>query len=118
MDSWLAEVYAFRALGLQLFIKDQNAVEPKPRAAFFFVLGPMNVHRELVPFTGGEISLPVRAVSPQVPRTVSDSRSAAFFRLDPPCHNIVVFRRRGSFPIEKIVAVLGWLGHIHMERHV
>ena len=78
----------------------------------------MDVHRQLAPFADGEIRLPLRTVAPQVPSAVPDLRATAFFGLYPPGHHVVVSRRRGSFPIEKIVAVLGWLGHIHLEGHV
>ena len=35
MDSRLAEVDGLGALGLQLLVQDQNAVEPEPRIPFF-----------------------------------------------------------------------------------
>ena len=44
MDSGLTEVDALGAFGLQLLVEYQNAVEPEPRAAFVFVLRPMDVH--------------------------------------------------------------------------
>src|ERR1700730_147089 len=81
MDSRLAEVDGLGAFGLQLLVQHQNAVEPEPRVPFVLVLRPMDVHRQLVPFADREICLPVRAVAPEVPRTVLDERPAAFFRL-------------------------------------
>src|SRR6266496_1136219 len=101
MDSGLAEVDGLGAFGLQLLVQDQNAVEPEPRVPFVLVLRPMDVHRQLVPFADREIRLPVGAVAPEIPRTVLDERSAPFFRLDPPGHDVVVSRRRGSLPIEE-----------------
>lgn len=118
MDSGLAKVNGLGPFGLKLLIEDQNAVEPEPRVSFVLVLRPVNVRRQLVPFTGREIRFPVRAVAPQVPRTVLNECPAPFFRLDPPGHYVVVFRRRGSLPIEEVVAVLRWLDHVHVKGHV
>src|SRR5580700_3653950 len=98
MDSGLAEVDGLGTFRLQLLVQDQNAVEPEPRVPFVLVLRPMDVHRQLVPFADREIRLPVRAVAPEVPRTVLDERPAAFLWLDPPGHHVVVSRRRRSLP--------------------
>ena len=118
MDSRLAEVYGLGALGLQLLIQDQDMVKPEPSVPFFRVFRPMDVHRQLMPFADREIRLPVRAVASEVAGTILDERSAAWLRLDPPGHDIVVSGRWSSFPIEEVVAVLRRLGHVEVEGHV
>src|SRR5882724_3388206 len=115
MDSRLAKVDTLRAFGFQLLVQHQSAVKPKPRVPFTRVFRPMDMHRQLVPFTDREVGFPVRAVAPEVARAIADQRSAARFRLDPPRHYVVPLRRRRSLPIEEIVAILRRLGHVHIE---
>src|SRR5215475_6253675 len=72
MDSWLAKVDGLGTFGFQLLVHNQNAVEPEPRVAFVLVLRPMDVHRQLAPFADREIRGPLRAIAPEVPRTIFD----------------------------------------------
>ena len=78
----------------------------------------MDVHRQLMPLSAGEIRLPFRADAAKVTRAVFDLRPAAFFRLNPPRHHVVVSGWRRTFPIEEVVAVFRRLGHIQIKRHV
>src|SRR6476660_3412573 len=71
-----------------------------------------------MPSTGGELRLPLRAVAAEIPCTIANCGATRVFRLDPPSHDVVVARRRISFPVEEVVAVLRRLSHVHPERHV
>src|SRR5262245_4358022 len=60
----------------------------------------------------------MNSVSTEVAGTVLDERSTAGLWLDPPCHHVVVARRRTTLPIEEIVAVLRSFCHEYPERQV
>jgi hypothetical protein len=63
--------------------------------------GP-GVHRQLMPPADRKIRRPFRTVEPQVSGTILDQRSAPFFGLDPPGHDVVIAWRRLPFPIEEV----------------
>src|SRR4051794_33559429 len=71
-----------------------------------------------MPFAGTKIRLPLRAIASEVSGTVTDDRSTALLRLDPPGHDVVVAGRRISFPIQEIVSVPRRLGHVHVKGHI
>src|SRR5262249_27842450 len=67
---------------------------------------------------GREMRGRVRAIAPEVPRTIFDERPAPVFRLNPPSHDVVIARRWLSLPVEEVIAVLRRLGQVHVEGHV
>jgi hypothetical protein len=71
-----------------------------------------------VPPADGEVPLPVDALPAEVARAVLDGRAGPILlRLHPPRHHVVVTRRRATLPVKEVVAILGSLLHVQVERH-
>src|SRR5262245_56673085 len=62
--------------------------------------------------------LPENALPAEVASAVLDgSTCAVLLWFHPPRHHVVVTRRRAALPVEEVVAVLGGVLHVQVERH-